>query len=554
MLGSEKSWLLNDGVCNPSRCELQTSPDNHQDATIGKRNPQTVGLWVIRVSPAQILLLSLFVIMFFKSSFNPSSHPLQSLVSPLEMILGRDGVIQRKDELLTYECDGLTGYRQRPALVVLPRTTEQVAQVVKLLHEQQIPWVARGAGTGLSGGALPLEKGVLIVLTRMNQILNIDLENQRVVVQPGVINNWVTQAVSGAGFYYAPDPSSQVVCSLGGNIAENSGGVHCLKYGTTTNHVLGLKVVIPDGSVMDLGGYLPEMPGYDLTGLFVGSEGTLGIATEITLKILKVPSSICVVVADFTTMEAAAKTVADIIAAGIIPAGMEIMDNLSINAVEDVVATGCYPRDAAAILLVELDGLTAEVKANQELVKTLCNNNGSRDFICAYDQETRLKLWKGRKAAFAAAGKMSPSYFVQDGVVPRAQLVQILKDINELGDRFGFRIANVFHAGDGNLHPLILYNHGEPGAWEKVEELGGEILKRCVELGGSLSGEHGIGMDKNNFMPAMFNEIDLETMAWVKSSFNPDNLANPGKLFPTPRSCGEVANAQTQPSSLAVVY
>lgn len=476
---------------------------------------------------------------------NPSNlqNNLQKLIVQFEQLLGKDGVVRRKDELLTYECDGLTSYRQRPALVVLPRTTEQVASVVKLCHDYQIPWVARGAGTGLSGGALPLENGVLIVMTRMNQILSVDLENQRVIVQPGVINNWVTQAVSGAGFYYAPDPSSQIVCSIGGNIAENSGGVHCLKYGATTNHVLGLKLVIPDGSVVEVGGYLPEMPGYDLTGLFVGSEGTLGIATEITLKVLKVPGAICVLVADFALMDAAAQSVADIIATGIIPAGMEIMDNLSINAVEDVVATGCYPRDAAAILLVELDGLSAEVEANQERVAAICRQNGARDITAAYDLETRLKLWKGRKAAFAAAGKMSPSYFVQDGVVPRAQLVQILQDINDLGDRFGFKIANVFHAGDGNLHPLILYDQAVPGAWEKVEELGGEILKRCVQLGGSLSGEHGIGMDKNDFMPAMFNEVDLETMQWIRECFNPDGLANPGKLFPTPRSCGEVANA-----------
>ncbi|MGL5033436.1 MAG: glycolate oxidase subunit GlcD [Microcystaceae cyanobacterium] len=475
----------------------------------------------------------------FPNLFSPPLDPWQTAIADFESILGKDGVVRRKDELLTYECDGLTGYRQRPALVVLPRTTEQVAALVKLCSDRQIPWVARGAGTGLSGGALPLEKGILIVLTRMNQILNLDLDNQQVTVQPGVINNWVTQAVSGAGFYYAPDPSSQIVCSIGGNVAENSGGVHCLKYGTTTNHVLGLKLVIPDGSVVEVGGCLPEMPGYDLTGLFVGSEGTLGIATEVTLKILKVPAEICVLVADFARMEDAAQTVADLIATGIIPAGMEIMDNLSINAVEDVVATGCYPRDAAAILLVELDGLAGEVHANQERVGNLCRQNGCRSITSAYDLETRLKLWKGRKAAFAAAGKMSPSYFVQDGVVPRAQLVQILQDINDLGDRFGFRIANVFHAGDGNLHPLILYNHAIPGAWEQVEELGGEILKRCVELGGSLSGEHGIGIDKNNFMTAMFNEVDLETMAWVKKAFNPDNLANPGKMFPTSRSCGE---------------
>lgn len=482
--------------------------------------------------------------MLLKSLFQPTNNKWQPIINALEAIVGKDGVVKRKDELLTYECDGLTGYRQRPAIAVLPRTTEQVAAVVKLCHDQQIPWVARGAGTGLSGGALPLEEGILIVTARMRQILGVDLENQRVIVQPGVINNWVTQAVSGAGFYYAPDPSSQTVCSIGGNIAENSGGVHCLKYGATTNHVMSLKLVIPDGSIVEVGGYIPEMPGYDLTGLFVGSEGTLGIATEITLKILKTPESICVLLADFTNLEATAQSVADIIAAGIIPAGMEIMDNFSINAVEDVVATNCYPRDAAAILLVELDGLPIEVHANKERVAEICRNNGARNITSANDPETRLTMWKGRKAAFAAAGKISPSYFVQDGVVPRTQLVQILSDINDLGEKFGFRIANVFHAGDGNLHPLILYNNAVPGEWEKVEELGGEILKRCVELGGSLSGEHGIGSDKNNFMPSMFNETDLETMAWVRDCLNPDNLANPNKLFPTPRTCSESANVQ----------
>jgi glycolate oxidase len=482
--------------------------------------------------------------MLLKNIFNESDSKWKPILKEFEAVLGKDGVVRRKDELLTYECDGLTAYRKRPAVVVLPRTTEQVAAVVKICDRHQIPWVARGAGTGLSGGALPVEDCVLIVTARMKQILDIDLENQRVVVQPGVINNWVTQAVSGAGFYYAPDPSSQIICSIGGNVAENSGGVHCLKYGVTTNHVLGLKLVIPDGSIIDVGGSIPEMPGYDLTGLFVGSEGTLGIATEITLRILKTPESICVLLADFTNIEAAGSSVADIISAGIIPAGMEIMDNLSINAVEDVVATGCYPRDAETVLLVELDGLQVEVAANKKRVAEICQKNGARNVTSANDSETRLKLWKGRKAAFAAAGKISPNYFVQDGVVPRTQLVRVLQEINALSEHYGYRIANVFHAGDGNLHPLILYDNSVPGAWEEVEKLGGDILKLCVEAGGSLSGEHGIGSDKNCYMPYMFNEIDLETMQYVRDCFNPKGLANPGKLFPTPRTCGEAANAQ----------
>jgi glycolate oxidase len=378
------------------------------------------------------------------------------IIKQFEAVVGKNGVVQRREELLTYECDGLASYRQRPALVVLPRTTEQVAQAVKICDQNEIPWVARGAGTGLSGGALPVEDCVLIVTALMKRILDVDLENQRIVVQPGVINNWVTQAVSGAGFYYAPDPSSQIVCSIGGNVAENSGGVHCLKYGVTTNHVLGLKLVVPDGSIVDVGGPVQEMPGYDLTCVFVGSEGTLGIATEITLRILKTPESICVLLADFNSVEEAGAAVADIIGAGIIPGGMEMMDNLSINAVEDVVATGCYPRDADSILLVEIDGLEVEVATNKQRVAELCRKNGARNITTASDPETRLKLWKGRKAAFAAAGHMSPDYFVQDGVIPRTQLAGVLKEIEALSEKYGYAIANVFHAGDGNLHPLIL--------------------------------------------------------------------------------------------------
>lgn len=466
------------------------------------------------------------------------------LIETFEEIVGKDGVIRRKDELLTYECDGLSSYRQRPQLAILPRTTEEVVEVIKICDLYNIPWVARGAGTGLSGGALPLEDGILIVTARMNKIISIDLENQQIVVQPGIINNWVTQAVSGAGFYYAPDPSSQIICSIGGNVAENSGGVHCLKYGVTTNHVLGLKLVLPDGKILDVGGCVPEMPGYDLTGLFVGSEGTLGIATEITLRILKKPESVCVILADFTSMEAASTTVADIIAAGIIPAGMEIMDNLSINAVEDVVALGCYPRDAEAILLVEIDGLAVEVKTSKQRIAELCQKNGARNITTANDPETRMKLWKGRKAAFAAAGKVSPDYFVQDGVVPRTQLSNVLKEIEALSQKYGYRIANVFHAGDGNLHPLILYDNSVPGAFETVEEIGGEILKLCVKVGGSISGEHGIGADKKCYMPDMFTEADLDAMRCVNEVFNPRRLANPGKIFPTPRMCGESANRQ----------
>ncbi|AHB88241.1 glycolate oxidase FAD-binding subunit GlcD [Thermosynechococcus sp. NK55a] len=468
--------------------------------------------------------------------------PWQRVTEELTAIVGKGSIINDAAAALVYECDGLSMYRQRPKLVVLPETTPQVSAILKVCDRYRIPFVARGSGTGLSGGALPHSEGILIVTSRMNQILEIDLTNQQVVVQPGVINAWVTQAVADQGFYYAPDPSSQIICSIGGNVAENSGGVHCLKYGVTTNHVLGLTVVLPNGKIVELGGAAPEMPGYDLMGVFVGSEGTLGIATEIRLRILKQAEAIAVLLADFTTIEAAGETVSAIIRAGIIPAGMEIMDNLSINAVEDVVATNCYPRDAGAVLLVEVDGLDVEVPILQERVMRICYEQGARHVTVATEAEDRLRLWKGRKAAFAAAGRLSPNYFVQDGVIPRSQLATVLREIEQLSRRSGYRIANVFHAGDGNLHPLILYDQAVPGALAEVEALGGEILKLCVRLGGSISGEHGIGSDKACFMSEMFSPADLDTMQQVRAAFDPKRLANPEKVFPTPRTCGEAAH------------
>ncbi|MGQ9866574.1 MAG: FAD-linked oxidase C-terminal domain-containing protein [Pseudanabaenaceae cyanobacterium] len=476
----------------------------------------------------------------------PPRTDWQKLAQRLRAIVG-DRVVWRAEELRVYECDGLTGYRQAPPLAVFPKTTAEVSAILKLCHQEGVPFVARGSGTGLSGGALPLDNALLVVTALMKQIVHVDLVNQRVVVQPGVINHWVTQAVAGAGFYYAPDPSSQSICSIGGNVAENSGGVHCLKYGVTTNHVLGLKLVLPDGEVVDVGGSLSEMPGYDLTGIFVGSEGTLGIATEITLRLLRMPEAVRVLLADFASVEAAGAAVAAITGAGIIPAGLEMMDNLSINAVEDTVATGCYPRDAAAILLVELDGLTPEVAILSQQVAELCRQCGARAVTEASDAETRAKLWKGRKAAFAAMGKISPDYYVQDGVIPRTALPQVLAEIERLGQQFGYPVANVFHAGDGNLHPLIPFDRQQPHALATVEELAGEILKLCVRVGGSISGEHGIGADKRCYMSTMFNETDLETMQWVRRAFDPAGLANPTKLFPTPRTCGEAARSPLAP-------
>ncbi|MDP9380833.1 MAG: FAD-binding protein [Chloroflexota bacterium] len=463
---------------------------------------------------------------------------ITQLAQAMRAIVGRQGVISEREQLRTYECDGLTGYRVVPALVVLPENAEQVQAVVRLCHEQGVPFVARGSGTGLSGGALPVEEGVLIVLSRMRRILEIDLPNQRVVVEPGVINLWVTQEVAPEGYYFAPDPSSQLVCSIGGNVAENSGGAHCLKYGFTTNHVTGLEVVLPDGEMVHLGGKAPDSPGYDLLGAFVGSEGTLGIVTKITLRILRKPETVRTLLAAFNSTDDAGSAVSAIIAAGIVPAAVEMMDALAIEAAEAAVHPN-YP-NAPALLIVELDGPAVEVEHQFQLVEQLCNESGSTEIRIAVDDEERVLMWKGRKSAFAAVGRISPDYYVQDGVIPRTALPEVLREIAALGERSGVRVANVFHAGDGNLHPLVLYNGDVEGEAERAEDVAGDILLICLKHGGSITGEHGVGEDKKKYLPRMFTEDDMKTMQLLRCAFDPHGFCNPGKVFPTPRLCGEV--------------
>ncbi len=457
----------------------------------------------------------------------------------LRQLLPAPAVVSARQDLLAYDCDGLTLHRHQPRLVVLPETTEQVAAVVRLCHQLEVPFVARGSGTGLSGGAVPETDALVIATSRMRSILSLDLDNRRITVQPGVINSWVTRAVVGDGFYYAPDPSSQVACSIGGNVAENSGGVHCLKYGVTSNHVLGMEVVLPDGTVTSLGSDLEETVELDLRGAFIGSEGTLGIATAITLRLLRAPQSVAVLLADFTSMEAAGEAVRLVTAAGVLPAGMEMMDRLTIEAVDDYFGVDEYPRDAAALLLVELDGQEREVSASVELVRTLCQQAGARTVRQASDEQERALLWKGRKSAISALGRRFPNYYLQDGVVPRSSLPRVLAAIEELSASHGMPIANVFHAGDGNLHPLILYSAQEPGIQERVQALGAAILRLCVAMGGSITGEHGVGADKRCYLDWMYSPDDLATMQLVRQAFDPLGLANPGKIFPTPRSCAE---------------
>jgi glycolate oxidase len=462
----------------------------------------------------------------------------RDFVSELERAVGREQVVTEPEQLRVYECDGLTGHRAVPEVVVLPGSTEEVQAVVRACKRAAVPFVARGAGTGLSGGATPMAGGVVISLARMNRILEIDLASQRVVVEPGVANLDVTHAVAADGFFYAPDPSSQQVCTIGGNVAENSGGAHCLKNGFTVHHVTGLTVVLPDGEVVELGGKALDPDGPDLLGVVVGSEGTLGIATRITLKIVRTPEVVRTLLAGFTTTDAAGAAVSGIVAAGILPAAIEMMDRLTIEAAELAVAPG-YPEGAGAVLLVELDGVTAQVEEDAAEVERICSEAGAFELRTATNDAARALLWKGRKSAFAAMGRIATDYYVQDGVVPRTRLPEVLRRISELSELHGLRVGNVFHAGDGNLHPLVLYD-AESGETEAARELAEAILDACLEAGGSLTGEHGVGMDKACSMPRMFSERDLEAFGRLRRAFDPDGLCNPGKVVPTPRLCGEV--------------
>ena len=456
----------------------------------------------------------------------------------LEGIVGADGLVRDEGELITYESDGLVSHRSRPGAAVLPKTAEQVQAVVRLCHRTGIPFVARGQGTGLSGGALPHPDGVLIVMTRMTRVLDVDIPNQRITVEPGVANLEVTRRVASDGYYYAPDPSSQVVCSIGGNVAENSGGAHCLKYGFTVHHVLGLEVVLPDGEMVHLGGEALDAPGLDLLGVVVGSEGTLGVVTKVTLRLLRRPESVRTLLAAFDSTDAAGNAVSDVIAAGIIPAAIEMMDRTTIRAAEAAVQPG-FP-DAEAVLIVELDGSQNEVETLFEQIEAVCAKNHGWGVQVARDDAQRGRIWMGRKAAFAAMGRVSPNYYVQDGVIPRSTLPEVLRRIRGLEQRSGLTIGNVFHAGDGNLHPLVCYDDAVEGQAELAEQAASEILTYCLDVGGSLTGEHGIGADKVCHMPKMFSEDDLATMQLVRAAFDPLGLCNPDKLLPTPRLCGEV--------------
>jgi len=458
-----------------------------------------------------------------------------SLIPDLARAVGADHVITDPAALRTYESDALTGYRAIPQAVVLPASTAEVSAAVRVCADHGIPFVARGAGTGLSGGAVPVAEGIVIGLARMNRILEVDVPNRRVRLQPGVTNLDVTRAVASHGLYYAPDPSSQQVCTIGGNVAENSGGAHCLKHGFTSNHVVEAELVLAGGDVVRLG----EGDALDLLGAVVGSEGTLGIVTEVVVGVLPRPQRVETLLAAFVSTDHAGEAVSAIIAGGIIPAAIEMMDELTIHAAEAAVGAG-LPLDAGAVLLVELDGPVVEVELLMQRVIEMCRAAGATEVRRAGSEGERAGFWRGRKAAFAAMGRISPDYYVQDGVVPRTRLPETLRRIAELADGYGLRVGNVFHAGDGNLHPLVLYDGAVEGEAARAEELASEILTACIDAGGSLTGEHGIGLDKARHMPRMFSDADLDAMNRLRCGFDPDGRCNPGKVFPTPRLCGEV--------------
>jgi glycolate oxidase len=460
-----------------------------------------------------------------------------AVIKRLKKIVGADSVLEHEEDLMLYEYDG--GFsRGTPRAVVFPRTTEQVSQVMRLAGESGVPIVPRGAGTGLSGGSIARSGGIVLGFSRMNRILELDLENQRAVVEPGVVNQDLSNAVARDGFYFAPDPSSQKACTIGGNVAENSGGPHTLAYGVTVNHVTGVEVVLPDGRIVEFGGKAAESCGYDLTGFFVGSEGTVGIATKITVKLTRLPEFVATLLAIFDRIDDAAQTVAAITAEGITPAALEMLDGWTLRTVEEAMHAG-YPLDSGAVLLIELEGLREVVEEQAEAVGEVCRRLRVRELRRARDEQERQRLWAGRKNAFGAVGRISPSYYVQDGVIPRTRIPDTLRHIEAVAKKYSLTIGNIFHAGDGNLHPLILFDVRDPDQTRRTLEAGREILQYCVSVGGSITGEHGVGMEKSELMPMLFTDDDLEVMARLRNAFNPASLLNPQKIFPTTRSCRE---------------
>ena len=462
-------------------------------------------------------------------------------ISELQAIVGSDYVVHKPEDLIVYEYDG-SADKAMPSIVVIPGNAEEVAQVVRLARREDAPIVARGAGTGLSGGAVAEKGGIVVSLTRMTRILDVDVQNRVAVVEPGVINLHLTEHVSQYGLCYAPDPSSQKACTIGGNVAENSGGPHCLAYGVTTNHVLGMEVVMADGSLQWVGGSTRETPGYDLRGIIIGSEGTLAIVTKVIVRLLKQPEAVKTLLAVFRELDQASAAVSGIIAAGIVPAAIEMMDDLCIRAVEPAVNAG-YPADAGAVLLVEIEGFAEAVEEEVEEIENVCNEFGPIEIRTATNADARERLWAGRKGVLGALGRLAPNYLLVDGTVPRTNLVEVLAQIRELSRRSGYPIANLLHAGDGNLHPSVLFDERKPGDTQKALAIGGEILKMCVEAGGVLSGEHGIGLEKQEYMPFMFNDDDMEAMARLKPAFDTRDMLNPAKIFPTGASCNEIAFA-----------
>jgi glycolate oxidase len=472
------------------------------------------------------------------------------IAAALRRIVPGEGVIVNEEERRVFESDGLTAYHQPPLLAVLPSTTEQVSQIMRYCHENGVKVVPRGAGTSLSGGALPLADGIILGLGKFNRVLDIDFANRCAVVQPGVTNLGISVAVQHAGFFYAPDPSSQIACTIGGNIAENSGGVHCLKYGLTTNNVLGIEMVLINGEVVRLGGKHLDSEGYDLLGVMTGSEGLLGVVTEVTVRILKKPTTARALLVGFPSNESAGNCVAAIIGAGIIPGGMEMMDKPAIHAAEDFVHVG-YPLDVEALLIVELDGPPAEVDHLIKRVEQIARANQSVSLRISNSEQERLAFWAGRKAAFPAVGRISPDYYCVDGTIPRKRLPDVLTHMRALSEKHGLRVANVFHAGDGNLHPLILYDANNAGELERAEEFGADILRFCVEVGGVLTGEHGVGVEKRDLMPAMFDEVDLNQQQRLKCAFDPEGLLNPGKVFPQLHRCAELGRMHIHQGKVA---